>query len=544
MLEEKTRAEARDYIHRLTFRSEFMRNAGIVAAFFITAMFVVFKTPPNMDETIQYHSLACVSHPLSEYHSFREPCDGSYDLNVLGQWLPMRSYHYVGASSGLIYYPVFKLFPSYLSARLVGLFFLVLVAVGVSRLVDAPPMLALGIVGINLPMMYQMISDTGPVGYQLVAMVWVPIAVRGLAKAKSAWRFAFLSIVVGLFLFIAIEQKAFFFVVVPSMLLTGITLAVLSMIDERQWARKVCTAGIRLIPAAVLTATLSLLLFRAEVTSGGTYWSLLQGHSDRFSVTDLTGQAGHLFYLARLYFLDLSSFGNRVYAYGEWVSTALTLCYWGVVLLVMIHGAVYFRKKMSTPEVALTKKAVVLLAASALALALINFNRNSAAGHHLIFAFPFLLAAIVLALNSLNPLRLRNTCIVAMCLLQILLVASLLQRTPRPESAWERLDMFKLAGQSPFSDSIVVHLDWGTYYLHALYAPAGQLVMYAEPLNETSELEKILSIGSRLNKKLSFIVRAQSASDFGMVRKRIPELKRMDEALGIPGSDWEFWSTF
>jgi len=107
---------------------------GGLAAFLLMAAAVVWLMPPNMDEMLPFHVLACRTHPASVLNSLREPCDGSYLLHGPFGLTVQRAYGYVGGLSSFLYAPFHAAAPGLVTQYLVGLGWLGLFAALLSAL--------------------------------------------------------------------------------------------------------------------------------------------------------------------------------------------------------------------------------------------------------------------------------------------------------------------------------------------------------------------------------------------------------------------------
>ena len=67
-------------------------------AFAAAVAWMMYFVPPNMDEVIQYHQLACRSFDGSKYHTFIEACDDRYLCDFLGLKFH-KSYPYIGITA-------------------------------------------------------------------------------------------------------------------------------------------------------------------------------------------------------------------------------------------------------------------------------------------------------------------------------------------------------------------------------------------------------------------------------------------------------------
>ena len=139
----------------------------IIAGLFITILFCKF-VPYNMDEFSSYQVIICAHYKNAHLNTFRESC-GRSDLNVLntGLFLPLREYEYIGSITSLYYYPVFLMWKSPVSARFMGIIFLLIQAIILSKIFKIKiEYIFLGLVAF-FPYFFQHIVDTGVVGFQI-----------------------------------------------------------------------------------------------------------------------------------------------------------------------------------------------------------------------------------------------------------------------------------------------------------------------------------------------------------------------------------------
>ena len=117
--------------------------------------------PFSMDEFIQYHALSCLYYPSNNLNTFRESCS-VHSLAVFSDcYWPLRSFDYVGSLPGLIYFPLFYLWPSLYSARFLGLLFLMLQAFCLNRIFKVHFLVAFIGLLTFMPYAFQHVVDTG-----------------------------------------------------------------------------------------------------------------------------------------------------------------------------------------------------------------------------------------------------------------------------------------------------------------------------------------------------------------------------------------------
>jgi len=187
----------------------FVLPLAVLAGFLFISILVMVLVPVNMDESIHYHPLSCDFYDNAKYHIFREPCDGSYDLNFLGFKLK-RAFHYSGSLSSYIYSIFFRIYPSIITQRLVGILFLLLLVGTVVLLEKENKVSVLVLFGLSYPIIYQVVNDTGPVRYGLWVCFLTPLLARYIVQSQHIYRKVLLNIVLGVTLFLAVEDKTFF----------------------------------------------------------------------------------------------------------------------------------------------------------------------------------------------------------------------------------------------------------------------------------------------------------------------------------------------
>ena len=189
----------------LTDKTKFGIISIVTIVFGITVLLLtIFVIPPSMDEFLPYHQFARFFFPDSKEHIFREAADDSFDIKIFGLKLPLRAYPYIGYSEGLRYFPFYIISKTYISARVMKLFLILLLLFALWKLTNIPLHLASLIVLFNLPVIFQMLVDTGPVAYQLMISLMAPFLIT---RSKNI----FIAILTGILLYFAFELKTIFF---------------------------------------------------------------------------------------------------------------------------------------------------------------------------------------------------------------------------------------------------------------------------------------------------------------------------------------------
>ncbi|HEY8516061.1 MAG TPA: hypothetical protein VIS07_11155 [Candidatus Binatia bacterium] len=504
---------------------------------------IVFAVPPNMDEYVHYHPIACAAFPLAALHDLRAGCDGRLDLALFGHFLPLRAYRYAGASTALWYWPLYELFPSRHGPRLLGVVSLFLTSLGIARLARVPWRVAWLAGAFCVPLAFTMIVDTGPVGYQVVATVWGVVLVRFLVSQEEGVaraRVLAASVLLGLGLFLAVEKKPFFVYQLPGLALLGL---VLGRLDARAADGRpgLVVAAARLVPAGLVLAILVAILVHAETRRGYPYLYDLTRVGSSIPLTDLAAQLEHLRTSHLLeYLTDFRTFGHRVFGFHPGAPEPATVVWW---LLVVLAAALGLRASSERRGLALRLVACVL--AALVTLVLVNLNRLTWGGHHVIGAWPFLVAGLAFALQAVWRAGRRGTVAVlllALAATQAWVLRDTLARRPDPVSSWDLVAIHDHLDASGLAeDHVVVALDWGSYYVKSLYGPREQLVTWVEPLREREEARRLRALARRTGRKLAVIRRRDTSADLALLESELPPLERHDVPGTAPDADWQLW---
>ena len=143
----------------------------------------------------------------------REPANDSFDITIFGLKLPLRSYPYVGYSESLRYLPFYILSRSYISSRIMKFILILLLLFSLWKLTKIPFHFASILLLFNLPIIFQMIIDTGPVAYQLMISLLIPLIIKSTKNI-------FLSILSGILIYFAFELKTIFLFSFPIALIS------------------------------------------------------------------------------------------------------------------------------------------------------------------------------------------------------------------------------------------------------------------------------------------------------------------------------------
>ena len=159
---------------------------GVAIAAILFVIIFSILVPFNMDEFYEFWLLVCVG--KSETH-LGSPCD-KYALDWLGTGLvlPLRAYYYMGSLPGFLYAPLYYLWPSPASARLLGVLYLVIQAHLLSCISGHKARTIFFGLLLFFPYAFQHIVDTGVIGVHLLCLYLLYIfGDKWFATAKTRY---------------------------------------------------------------------------------------------------------------------------------------------------------------------------------------------------------------------------------------------------------------------------------------------------------------------------------------------------------------------
>jgi hypothetical protein len=508
------------------------------------ALLFALIVPYNTDEFIHYHTLLCHVYPLNALNTFTGAC-GALDLNFLntGFILPLRAYLYSGSFPSLYYLPLFWIWPSPVSARLLSVLFLLLQALVLGKLFRFNPWrVFLGLL-LFFPYAFQHIVDTGPVSFQILSIYLLALLFEKWMR-KPSFLYPLLA---GILAFLAFWTKLLYVAELPAIAL----LFALAVHDSRrsfETPKAVSRLSAQLLLGVLTFLALAAALLLSTSPHDPTVHPLLDEllqKGGRYTPADFLHKLPTLEVTKAL--LNPLAATHRVYDAWSIPGSGLirlydVLLYLGIPLFAVL--ALCLRELRASAW-----KPLLIYTLFPLTFLLIAGTKMAWAMHHTVLSFPYLVLA---ALSLLSVLRIAKTpkgILLRRCAhiwLGLFFVLSLFWFALFPaqgirssdDPSKERVNAL-LHSDTIAEQYFYVITDWGMYFYQGLYGSKNQSVLYISGLYEQEDFEALKKLSAQHHRQLLFIVNERAATtDLGLIRSRFT-LTRC-EALAKEGA-WQVW---
>jgi len=454
--------------------------SGCVA--FFSLAWLVFFVPSTMDEFLPYHRLACWSHSYSQLNTFREGCN--LHCNDFFGFKYHRSFAYVGVTSSLIYYPFFKLFPQIMSHYILGIIFLIIIALLFSKSLDIPYRISL------IPILYPPLTmaithDTGPVRLALLTYPVIAICVSRLVSVRYCWVNKLFWICFSTCLILlALEDKPFYAYLFPSILLLSFAISMYNNkgISPNNFENK-----------NLFKKFQTLFLNKSSIISLGIFGILILIGCDLIFFRIKAGDSSLLPYLVSV------SQTLKKYTVIEELKMMVAYLFCPIVYLKWIFTFNTFNSRTIISFISFSPILAILFFnimksnkhyidafLSSLLLLVIIFCLSGATvnPHHFIFLHLPLITLLMIFASESDKNAERILISLSVCsILTFFLLCGLANRA-QYQSRDAILDY--LSTNNATRNSVINFSSWDGYYIQSLYGPSKQLVTFISPLNDLS----------------------------------------------------------
>ncbi|MDA1208987.1 MAG: hypothetical protein O2904_03060 [bacterium] len=475
----------------------------MAATLVITLLFSAV-VPFHMDEVIAYLWIRCYDYP-GNFVTPNDDCTGFWSMNVLGTGiiLPLRVYFYAGAIPSLFYYPIYFIWKSYLSARWLGVLWILAQSYCIQQLFRIPMKRVFIALILFLPYVFQHIVDTGPVGLQITGVFVILWLTKKWAQTPKLLYPVFIALIV----FISIWTKLTYGWMIPGI----IVLQALLLFEERDHLKKMDTeyllnqVYLSVIICTVCTATL---LFSTEVNNPTQMPLLDQLFTQSGKSYSFVSMVNDVQTLPALHILfNPLETANRIYE----IRPAGALAYFYSFLvygsLPFILFALWCGKRISS--VALLRSSVgygIFL----MTFFFIAKNREVWTMHHTVLALPFFvfaIAALFAGIKWNQRLRLATSCVATLFIaLNLYFFLVMISQPVLSEADPSRHTINQILADKRLAQRyLYISIDRGMYFLQAMYGHPDQRNIFREPLKYQWQVDEIKTALYADNRKALFI---------------------------------------
>jgi hypothetical protein len=430
---------------------------GLLLLALSIAAWVLFYAPPNMDEFLPYHALACSHYPEASAHIFREGCY-AYRTETLWHTLYYRPYGYVGVVSSVLYAPFFRVWPSMVSLYALACVITLLLYFCIARLHRLGWGWAL-ILTAFFPITYQMLHDTGPIRIAMLSFPLIALMARQMMQSHAVLRYA-LGLCAAFVMACAVEDKPFYLLLTP-----GLFFYVLAFVEGSMlqcFKRCVGPMLLALVAFSVLIALI--LLQRVGSQSELYYYQTLSSVGGRHTLMETLNALA-------LFMFDPSAYAHRDFMINQF---SINLSIGAMLLLFLIPLLIsgLLQRRFDRAD-------LCLLLSFVCTIGIFMVNRAVWAGHHFVYLFLPLLSLFLRQIRPHNACR-RMGGLVCLGLFCVGLLSS--TQTFAYVSPGGSVLTTYLQHDEVGNHSLINFSSWGLYYIQSLYGAQGQSVTYAEPL--------------------------------------------------------------
>lgn len=465
-----------------------------------TYFLLVVRTPINMDEFSHYHPIICHHYENNELNIFREAC-GMYDQDILGSdiSLPLRSYGYGGSLASIYYYPLFLIWQSPDSARMMGYLFIIIQAFILSRLLRFPLRYILLALVMFFPYFYQNVIDTSIIHFYTTA-IFLSIYLIKKWFLTSSVRYI---VIAGIAILLMLYSRLSFVFGLPALMLIFIYLM---NKHKDTWGnnRMKMVKGFIIAIVVALIPFLIYALSPSSVTGDYPVLSELFGResnnvTNMFDIDTYTNSQ-----LLRRFMSPLEA-TERAYVMSK--IEPIGLIYSALLFLSPILLYIYRVRKNKGKD--LNMGPLIYYLGFIITILFLFVSEDTKHTHHAMMAYPFLILSWAYLIPDLKELSGKFFKILVIIFLLFNLYYFLtftnneiqIYDDPEINKLNEILNNDYLA-----QNYFYVIPNWGMYFYQGLYGPRDQSVIYIESMSDNTEVvERLKLYPEQYGKDLLFV---------------------------------------
>lgn len=514
----------------------------LAVSFLVVYLFAY--VPLNADSYVMYSNLAWRYYPLNRL----EWQSALFDLAPFGgHYLPLRADTYIGSINSLIYYPFFLLWPSPHSVRLMQVIALGLQAFLIWRLTGYDMLKCFFILLSFMPYAFSHILDVSVTGFQLTAaylLIYLISRWMQSFRRDDRWCWVYPACI-GLVMFLGVWAKLQFvsFWPVTAIFLLEAAVKNRDMLTAHSGRARFLRQCILM---AAIAGLLTALLLNSWCGSGLSSKVRYYEWGPRFIKIAL--EEGGYTYSPMSHIVEMLQYFTNPLQGAEFIyrtgmrATVSGVAIATIVAILLVHGTLRLRASgIGTGFVAACACAIAVL------LVIITLHPGMGFMRHIIMVYPFILLAIFHIRARLPE---DKTITVLLSAFVILNAYQYYKLTKMDYRSWERMhppgyglvpDFAALRGAiNPYSGThLYAHVDWGTYYIAALYGNRNQCNLNSWPLDSVDAAKMVRRICRKTGRKAIFIrMHERSGTPLPFLKKQFPSIVRLPVRAG---AGWEVW---
>ena len=465
--------------------------------------------PYNADEFTTYQVIYCNYYEHNSLNKFPPIGCGSIDLNFLNTSLMLFMHsgtEYTGSFASFYYYPLFLVWRSPLSARFLGMIFILISAVLLGRIFKIGyEKIFVGLV-LFFPFFFVHLVDTGPVKFQVMSIFLLYyLLIKWCERFKIIY-----PILISIVIFIGIWDKLTYLMLIP-----GILIILLIFLFEntkralgKNNLKKLLIQGV--VSALILLFLMSMLFLSVSEGDGRphfTYvldWQLVGEEHVPDSIKD------HGVFRTLINPFEAVKKIYHVKEPNVLVYIYILFIYLSPLFLI---GLTIVKSKKKKKDIKKILKPLIMYLAFIVTILIMFRIRGTDCMHHTILAYPFLILSFFTALQGvrkvLKPVNYKKL-ILIWCVVFVILNAYFFIVFPSqsiiPPDHPSKIEVNRILNDEYLAKNyFYVVVDWGMYSYQSLYGNKHQSVLYIDPLLEQEEIDRLKEMSKEHQRKLLFI---------------------------------------
>lgn len=151
--------------------------------------------------------------------------------------------------------------------------------------------------------------------------------------------------------------------------------------------------------------------------------------------------------------------------------------------------------------------------------------------HHVVLSFPFLVLTLFAIGSQCKKDKVVWLLVIVFLVVNACLYAGLAQLPHKEKNHPAMVDLNAFLNQEFSGPYVFVVLNWGMYYIKALYGNKDQCVVYIDPLSSQDEVDRLKELLHTTQRKAVFILRRDAGKSLVILRKTFPHLSQADTGM-------------